>query len=335
MHISVALCTYNGEKFIREQIESILSQTHPVHEIVISDDGSTDDTLNILQEYVSTASLREQINIVLLKNSSPVGISANFQACIAATSCDWVLLCDQDDIWHKDKVEILIGEITNHSTAKLFCTNAELVDELGFSLGYSLFHSLKISTKEIDLLQSNRAFEALLRRNLATGATMLVNKSVFRKAVPFPPNWIHDEWLSIVAAYESEFMLINLKTIDYRQHSQNSIGARRLSLRRRISKYREPRNERNEHLVLRAEELLNFIEINCDVTPGEAKNKFAKLARNYLGFHQNRLRLNSLRIHRFAPVIKYLMQGEYSKFSRGCKDALKDLIQPDCKHTAN
>ena len=336
MHISVALCTYNGQKYIQDQLYSIISQSVPVQEIFIIDDGSSDQTGDVIRDFISNLPPSVSTKIVFKTNQKSLGIAGNFQSCISETTNEWVMLSDQDDLWHSDKVKNLIQAVEQNPITKLFCTNAELVDETGQTLGYTLFQALKISKWEKRKLKSPNAFYALLRRNLATGATMFLNKDAYLKALPFPKNWLHDEWLAIIAAFSGSFKLLEINTIDYRQHSSNSIGAKKLSLRRRISKYREPRNERNSHLVRRASELKQFLDIELSNDPQNIqKLNFAQLATRYFVFHEKRLQFPKARINRFLPIGYLYLKGDYFRFGRGAKDALKDLMQPDIQHTAN
>lgn len=326
MNFSVALCTYNGEKFIEEQLASIVNQTVPVQEIVIFDDASTDRTVEIIESFI--ARNIEPIAFNLFVNSKPLGISRNFEACISATSHEWIFLSDQDDVWRPNKIEILRKAIEEFPNSLLFCTNANLVTESLEPLGYSLFEALSLSSKESFQLRTNEAFSALLRRNLATGATMLLHKSLFMRAVPFPESWVHDEWLAIISAYFNEFMQLSDKTISYRQHSSNSIGATKLSLRRRISKYREPRSERNAHLVQRAIALEAFTESHNNIERGLFQLEYDDKIKRYSAFHRKRLLFPTNRLHRIFPILGLMISGQYSVNALGVRDAFKDFIQP-------
>ena len=110
--ISVVMCTYNGERFLREQLDSLVHQTYPLHEIIVQDDGSTDATLAILGEYAS-----QWKHIRLLKNEGPHGVNSNFWSAMRKATGDWIAICDQDDIWEPDKIERQAEAIGN----SMFC----------------------------------------------------------------------------------------------------------------------------------------------------------------------------------------------------------------------
>ena len=134
MKISVALCTYNGEKFIEEQLKSILEQTVPITEIVIFDDGSSDTT-------VSKIGLVDQNNpgiIRLFQNKANVGFCKNFEKALTECNGDYIFFSDQDDVWHRDKVGKIISYLTETGKYGVF-TNADLMDRDGNSIGTTLF----------------------------------------------------------------------------------------------------------------------------------------------------------------------------------------------------
>lgn len=111
--VSIALCTYNGERFLREQLDSLLAQTYPIFEIVAQDDGSTDRTMDILSEYAAA-----NPTIKVYCNEAAHGVNGNFYSCISRCKGDLIAICDQDDIWDKRKIEKLVAAIGD----KMLCT---------------------------------------------------------------------------------------------------------------------------------------------------------------------------------------------------------------------
>ena len=197
MSISVALCTHEGSRFVVEQAESILQQTRMPDEVVLSDDASSDRTVELVE---SVFSRNTDIQLRVLRNERPLGIVSNFQQAVLATSGDIVFLSDQDDKWRPEKIERMLAEFDRRPDLLLLHTDALLVDERGASLGLTLFNSLEVSDEEITALESGRAFSVLLRRNLALGASMAFRRRLLDVAVPFADAWVHDEWLAIIGA---------------------------------------------------------------------------------------------------------------------------------------
>lgn len=334
MNISVALCTFNGEKYISDQLLSIINQSKAVREIVISDDGSTDSTILRIQEFKANQN-PNGVEIKIFQNPSPSGISKNFEKCLALTSHEWVLLSDQDDVWLEDKVALFQNHIQSNPDSKFVCSNAEITDSHNNKLGYTLVDALNISRKELNQLNSGQAFEVLLRRNLATGATCLLHKSIFENASPFSDYWLHDEWMAIIAAFDGYFSFLETPTINYRQHGNNAVGMLKKSFRRRISKYREPRNERNFHLLNRANALAVFLG-SRDTTMLKAKQLgYLSTAQNFLQFQKGRFNTSANRLVRWLPLSFWLVQGKYNQYGRGFKDYFKDVVQPNEKHSGN
>ena len=136
--ISVALCTFNGEKFISQQLDSILSQSVPVDEIVVCDDGSTDSTCQILEQYAAQSQ-----SIRLIKNEHNLGYIANFEKAIRLCQGDYIFLSDQDDIWHPDKVAESIGYLSSSGMFGAF-TDARIIDTDGKETGHTLFQLLNL-----------------------------------------------------------------------------------------------------------------------------------------------------------------------------------------------
>ena len=193
MRVSVALCTHQGERWIEEQLRSILAQTVPVAEIVVGDDASTDRTPDIVRALAAET----DVPIRIRHHAVALGVAGNFADAIAATTGDVVALSDQDDVWHPDRLERLLPHLDG---VALVHSDARLVDADGAPLGATLADSLEMSAWERAAMADGRAVQALLRRNLVTGATAIVRRDAAMAALPIPAGWIHDEWLAMCAA---------------------------------------------------------------------------------------------------------------------------------------
>ncbi|HLP23581.1 MAG TPA: glycosyltransferase family 2 protein [Microbacteriaceae bacterium] len=315
--ISVALATFNGAAYLTEQLRSIRAQTVPVDELILADDGSTDSTLDRARAELSDWSGRL---VVLPAQPQPLGVTGNFERALAACTGDLVALSDQDDVWHPNKLERMIGGLGD---GLLAFSDADLVDEYGLPLEGSprLFQGLGLSEWERTRLRDGEAWGVLLRRNVVTGATVLLRRDVLTLAGSFPTSWVHDEWLAVVAAVHGGLRLVDEPTIDYRQHSANQIGMRaRLTLRDRISRLASPRSSRNMRLLERASALAE----RATGWPGLAgPDAAAKLAHEI-----GRSALPASRLRRAPWVVAAWRRGDYRRFGLGAQDALRDLVQP-------
>ena len=217
---SVALCSYNGEKYIHQQIDSILSQTHKPSEIVVCDDGSTDRTPEILAEYQKQYPeiFRIHFNEINLRSVK------NFEKAISLCSKDIIFLSDQDDIWAENKAEKIVSFLDNHAEIDAVATNGFCIDENGtVHEKYSLWDAsvfLKEKGKNIDY------FEIISLCNIATGASMVFRASVKPEIIPFPvlKDYHHDEWIALNAARKGRFAFLNDKLFYYRTHQEQQVG---------------------------------------------------------------------------------------------------------------
>jgi len=322
--VSVALCTHNGERYIREQLRSILAQSVVPSEIVVSDDASKDRTIELVRAAMAD---HPSVSLKVLANATPLGVSRNFQQAALACSGDLIALSDQDDSWHPEKLESIVGVFALRPDVALVHTDARLVTGDGTPVGLSLLRSLEVQPREIHEIHHGQAFAALLRRNLVTGATAVFRSSLMKSAAPFPESWVHDEWLAIIAAATATTELLEHQLVDYRQHGANQIGARKLTMRDKVRKLREPRGERNEHLVERAialtERLRELEQLGVHVDPSRTE-----LARRKLAHERARLQLPIARIRRVLPVLGAASRGTYRAFGRGVQDVVRDIVQP-------
>lgn len=217
-YISVAMCTYNGAKYVAEQLNSILNQTYPVDEIVVGDDGSTDDTIEIVKNILKSS----KIEYLIIQNKMNLGYRKNFENVIANTNGDIIFLSDQDDVWVKEKVEILVNDLERDKNHLLVFSDAYLVDSKLNRKPESLWESVCYTKNKENFTSWTELF---CSGYYITGATVAFRKELFEKAYPFSDIWHHDGWLAIFAAMYGNVYEEKEKLILYRQHENNQIGA--------------------------------------------------------------------------------------------------------------
>lgn len=201
--LSVALCTYNGAQFLREQLQSIVDQSVQPDQIVVCDDGSTDETFAIARTFpceIHTSSAR-------------LGTAANFDRAISLCRGDVIFLADQDDVWHRDKIARVL-----ESTAQCVFSDAQLIDESGAPLGRTLWQHLAFDP-------SRHLFDTLANTNVVTGATIAFRASLRPMIQPIPPDQPHDWWIALIAAATASLEPISEPLIDYRLHARQQTGA--------------------------------------------------------------------------------------------------------------
>lgn len=219
--ISVALCTYNGAKYLSMQLDSILRQTHPATEIIIVDDCSSDETLDIIKDY----SVKSDI-IKYFVNEHNIGYVRNFSLAISKTSCAFVALADQDDIWTDNHLELLINNIGE----KAICVGDSLmVDAEGKETGYR-FSELKQNAYIPDS-DVQKAYRIIYNYNPYQGAAMLINRKWVEDFLPFPKGVsFHDTHLAGCASLTKGLTVIPNVVNRYRMHEDQVTTLWRVSI---------------------------------------------------------------------------------------------------------
>ncbi|MFC5930740.1 glycosyltransferase family 2 protein [Cryobacterium melibiosiphilum] len=325
--LSVALCTHNGARYLEEQLLSILNQSVPPQQIVVSDDASTDDTLAVLNRAMAAwqqAHSDVVVELLVLCNERALGVTANFEQALAACTGVLIALSDQDDVWLPGRLERMLAEFARRPTLQLVNADARLVDAEGAPLGLTLLDTLGISAADRAAVHSGRAIDALLRRNIVTGATLMVSRVLVEAARPFPAAWVHDEWLAIVAALTGPMDLLEEPLTDYRQHGANQIGVTTLDASGKIGRLRAPRTARNARLLARAAVLEERAGL---LTPTPSAETLRLIAAK-LEHERMRSTLPAARVSRLLPVVRSALLGRYARFGLGAQDVLRDLVQP-------
>ena len=210
--VSVAMATYNGERFIKEQIDSILRQSIQNIEIVICDDCSTDNTWEILQQYAKNDS-----RFRIYKNGTNLGFCKNFEKVISLCHGSNIALSDQDDVWMDDHIELLLKGLGNKVMS---CGNALLIDEKGISLDITWREMEQLDYIPADDLKKLKSI--LFFRNPYQGASMLFKRELLLPSLPFPNGTLfHDRWLAIVACLAGGINYVNAIVLHYRRTDEN------------------------------------------------------------------------------------------------------------------
>lgn len=256
MKISVALCTYNGEKFLHQQLDSILNQTVKVDEIVICDDGSQDQTQAILSEYQKQ--FPEIFKIYI--NEKNLRSVKNFQKAISLCTGDYIFLSDQDDSWIPNKVEVYLDYFKQNPNIDVICSNGFIIDENSNKLEkYTVWDAPQLLAKNNQEIDYFKIFNTI--GNFATGAAMAIRRSFVDKILPFPviEGLHHDEWIAVVSSEQQKFAFLNEKLFSYRTHNDQQVGgisypkseASKQKIAQKFDTNREPKTLRDFKLKIR------------------------------------------------------------------------------------
>lgn len=240
MRVAVLLATYNGERFLAEQLDSILEQSHEDLILLVRDDGSSDGSLALLEDYRARHPRRLQLLETVERG---LGASGNFAALMQyaldhkqALGLDraYLMLADQDDYWYPDKIArqvqaMVDAEARHPGQPVLVHSDLRVVTEARESIAESfmLYQGLDAG---------RRRFGQLLLSNIITGCTAFMNEELTRRALPIPAEAImHDWWLCLVAGAFGQIESIPEALVDYRQHGSNTIGAQEFKPARKLS----------------------------------------------------------------------------------------------------
>ena len=217
--ISILLSTYNGEKYLKAQLDSLFSQSYKNFKLIARDDGSSDKTLEILKSY----------DIELLPSNENIGVKSSFETLLKYafenSDADYFMFCDQDDVWNQDKVELTLQKMYEmeklyKNTPILVHTDLEVVDEN--------LHTINPSFMKLqNLHEKKNRLNNLLIQNTITGCTVMINRDLAKLCLPMSSNAIvHDWWVGLVASCFGKIGYVDDSTIKYRQHTSNTIGAK-------------------------------------------------------------------------------------------------------------
>lgn len=314
---SVALCTYNGERFIAEQLNSILAQTVPPKEIIVSDDGSKDQTLKIVENLLRHSS----VDYKIVKNTKSQGVTGNFCNAISKCSENIIFTSDQDDVWVENKAEIILNIFRNNDKAMLVFTNGELVDKDLRPLNCDMWRSVGIVKK---MLETNMWFEYMLNRCFVTGAAMAFKRELFLENEKIPSSWLHDGWLAWKAIARGGLIPCQDKLILYRQHGENVVGMSSVTSITRIKSYL------NNFKIMKD---THWTRYNRYI---EVKNKMGymfsaqqqKELNDCVSFWEDLVKSDKSKkkLVRIKIIRKHMKNGNFEKYFNGKKGAIREFL---------
>ncbi len=252
MSADILLATYQGEKYLKEQIESLFSQSYSDIRIIARDDGSTDCTTDILNEYAS--------RITILPNKANSGIRNNFSELLQQHTADYVFFSDQDDVWLPNKVGDTIRELQ------------KMEKRFGKSTPLLVHADLKVVDKDLSLISPSfwsyaklnplhNTLNRLLVQNNITGCTIGMNRALAGMVIPIPEGAImHDWWIALVASCFGQISYIPSATMLYRQHQSNDIGAKKNTFNAFVSQSKEELIKKSQCQQQTYEQANQFLE---------------------------------------------------------------------------
>lgn len=315
--VSVALCTFQGARHLREQLDSIAAQTYQPAEVVVCDDGSQDDTLAILANFAE----RVAFPVHIYRNEHQLGSTRNFEKAIGLCRGDLIALSDQDDRWHPSKLEVLSETLCDSEIGGVF-TDGLLMDDSSTLTGGSLWSQNLFQNCESAFGRKAKkasAEAALLRNNMVTGATVMFRSSLREKILPFPMEWVHDGWLAWMLVLHSRLIAIPDSLIHYRIHASQQVGVPG-SLRARLVRARTTGMSDYRAIERQFEVLLNYVRSSPALAGGDLLQRLEQKQR--LAGFRGKLPANYLK--RWANI--FALASAYRSYAQGFESMVKDAL---------
>ena len=308
--IEILLATYNGERFLPEQIESITSQSFKDYYILASDDNSSDCTFEILRSYESV--LGEKIRVV---QSNTHSAKENFYNLLDMADAEYIALCDQDDFWESDRLEKSLKAIQRlekrygKETPILVHSDLEIVDgnlnsqnkKMSELTGIS--EAIKYAKKESKYLytiSTEKSFSRYLVENNITGNTVIINKALLDIYKRPEVSFMHDWWLGLIAFTFGKVGFLNECLVKYRQHENNELGAKNpLELHNIKKRNKQKIRENYDCMFAQVEEFLRLYKDEL----GKSRSADTYFARKYLNAFANMKSKN--RVSKIRDILKY------------------------------
>jgi glycosyltransferase involved in cell wall biosynthesis len=333
--VSVVLATYNGEQFLREQLQTLASQTRPPDELVVFDDGSTDRTVEILRSFARTAPF--QVELIA---GDHVGTCEAFGQAMRRATGSILAICDQDDCWEPEKLAVMEQRMVGRPEALLAFSDATLIDVHGTALSRSRWRLAGFGPSQWASMERD-VFGEMMKRQIVSGCTAAVRSTILPALLPFPsdlhpalPTMMYDRWISLMAAAAAPVITIPERLVQYRIHPHQQIGIPALELRRlfprtalRLGQFVAPRIEKSGRFAYQVEHVREIQKrlASNGLDSGESDLRL-RLAEQHLRMREH-LDDTSWR-RRAMPVLhQYLNSDGYRRFSMGLSAAVSDIAR--------
>lgn len=309
MKISIALCTYNGSKYLIEQLESLKNQTVKADEIIVCDDGSTDNTKEILNKY------KDILNIKLFINNSSLGVTKNFEKAVSLCNGDIIFLCDQDDIWGKNKIEKMSSVFVNETVGLVLC-NGILIDEKNKQIkNYTLWNCFGINK----INKENFDFEILINKLIFTGIAMAFRANLRKYILPISKNAFHDEWIGFISSYKSKVCFLEEELVRYRIHKNQKVGI--IYIKSLYEKYKFVKKYKIADIEKESAKVNDFIE---KIQQLDAEKNFINKLKNKQKLFRYRATKSKFRLF---ILLWQLIIGKYHLYTNGkFKTFIRDVF---------
>jgi glycosyltransferase involved in cell wall biosynthesis len=307
------MCTYNGKRHLAQQLSSIVGQNLQPFELVVCDDGSTDETIAILETFGANAPFQ----VRLIRNPRRLGSTRNFDQALRLCRGDLIVLADQDDRWSDNKLDVLANILNSDNNLGGVFSDAELIGEESSPIGMRLLERNGLTCEMVQEFIRN-PLEMLLRHDVVTGATMMVRAEIRDYYDNIPESWLHDAWLVWMIALHRRIAIAPGLPTQYRLHSAQQIGASGKTTFCQIISARKIRRDHYERLERAFEEMHIYCQEHSEISP-----EIQSQIRNKRDFIKMRNRLSANLFLRAFSILGNVRW--YFRYDRGVGSLIKDL----------
>lgn len=319
---SVALCTYNGERYLAQQLASIAAQSLKPGELVVCDDRSSDATPALLERFASAAGFPVRVH----RNPTNLGSTRNFDKAISLCTGQIIFLCDQDDLWSPHKVARTLDAFERHPDAALVITDGQVIDAQDAPVGPTLWQSVGFLPRERDAFLRGQAISVLLKHNVVTGAAAAFRADRRDLLLPIDPRWVQDAWIGLLLAAVAPCAIVAEPLVRYRQHAQQQVGVRQGSLPQQVARSRNLSPDHLRDLADQLDTLAARLEAKHDTKPNATAPASAALVRAKARHCRARADIQSRQGPWLRRSMSECLNRGYARYSLGLKSLVRDLV---------
>ena len=335
MRLSIAMATWNGARYLREQLDSFRGQTRLPDEVVVCDDHSTDGTAAILEEFRRTA----PFPVSVLINPNQMGYVGNFEQAVTMCDGDVIFLSDQDDVWLPEKLAEHEAVYRSRPEVGMAFSDGTIVDSDLALMSLSLYEYVGATPKRLARFAAGRGLDLFIRRPMAYGCTLSIRSDLRPLILPIPPHWIHDVWFQTAISVLAEIQPITKPLILYRRHNAQTVGVSIKGTRPSGGSWTDGQSESTSGPKPESEAVERLKRIDQELEHWEvARERLERLDSHIirpwyravidakLGYLRRRRAMSTSPFIRLPAIAGELLLGRYHQFSwSGKTDILSDL----------
>jgi glycosyltransferase involved in cell wall biosynthesis len=314
------MCTYNGAKFVRQQLDSIAAQTSLPDELVIIDDCSTDDTVGIIRRFAEAAPFAVHLHV----NEENVGraakgITRNFERAVGLCTGELIVPCDQDDIWMPQKIARMSEILLSDAGIGAVFSDAQLVSETGVPKGVLLSQTTGLNAREQAQLERGDGLPLVMSMTKVYGSSLMFRAALLDKVLPVPPHWWFDAWVACVATVYTRLVFTREELFQYRIHPNQSVSASLQTVSQKVDRWRSSAEE----YWKRSEPPLTDLETQLAGENDPRLEPSLRYVRGRKELLQFRAGMPANRLVRWVAILPHTR--EYFAYFNGWRSLVKDL----------